>query len=100
MLTPSDFDRLAARTRLSESSLRIARAVLLEGVSQTEAARREGLTRQRASEAVGRILRELRAEAGYPSSWEVITVCVPPETADRIRDLAQAAQRAAGLRAD
>ena len=99
-MTHGDFDRLAARTRLNETSLRIARAVLIDGLSQAEAARREGLTRQRASDAVSRLLRELRAEGGFPPGWRVITVCVPESIAHDMIERAMAAQRKAGLRID
>ncbi len=94
------FDRLAAKTRLTERSLRMARAILVEGLGAAEAGRGEGLTRQRAADAAQRVLRELRAEGGYPSGWETVTVVVPGDVAAQIEDLARDARRAAGLQVD
>jgi len=99
-MDPRTFQRLAARTRLTPASIGMARAVLVDGVSAAEAARRAGVTRARAADAVARILREARAESGWPSTWEVITVAVPSEVADEIQRIARAARKAAGLNVD
>jgi hypothetical protein len=75
----------------------MARAVLVDGISATEAAHREGVTQQAASMAAARVLRELRAEGGYPPGWTAVTVVVDPATAGTIHALAQRAYRRAGL---
>jgi len=92
--------RLAARTRLTPASIDIARAVLVDGVSAAEAARRAGVTRARAADVVSRILREIRSEGGWPPTWEVVTVAVPSQLADEIRSMARSARTAAGLNVD
>jgi hypothetical protein len=94
------FERLAAGTRLGATARRMARRILVDGVAASEAARDEGLSRGRAYDAVARITRELRAERGYPSDWQAVTVVVPPAAADEVREIARRAHRRAGLQVD
>lgn len=94
------FNRLVSRTRLRPASVRMARAILIEGVGSSEAGRREGLTHVRAHDAAARVLRELRIEGGYPPGWAPLTVVVPWDVRQQIRDLAESAELAAGLRID
>lgn len=93
----TDFDTAAARTRLKPRALRMARAVLLEGISATEAGRREGLTREAARAASARVMREHRGAGGYPRDWVVRTVVVPPDVAEQIDALERAALGRAGM---
>ncbi|MEW6647200.1 MAG: TrfB-related DNA-binding protein [Pseudomonadota bacterium] len=93
----TEFDVAAARTRLKPRALRMARAVLLEGIGATEAGVREGLTRQAARAAVARVMREHRGAGGYPRDWVVRTVVVPPDVAEQIDDLERSALSRAGL---
>lgn len=96
-MTPQQFDRLAARTRLRDRARRMARAVLVDGLSKSAAARLEGVTPEAARQAADRILLELRREGGYPPDWQVVTVVVPAELAQDIRDRARHAAYAAGI---
>ena len=54
-MLPADFDRLAARTRLRPASLRMARRILVDGLSAAAAGREVGKTRVLASRAEWRI---------------------------------------------
>lgn len=94
------FERLVARTRLAGPARRMARRVLVEGVGAAAAARDEGLSRQRAYDAVGRVVRELRAAGGYPADWQAVTVVVPAPAAAEIREIERRHRRAAGLQVD
>lgn len=94
------FERLVARTRLSGPARRMARRVLVEGAAAAAAARDEGLSRQRAYDAVSRVLREHRRGGGYPSDWQAVTVVVPALTADLIREIERRHRRDAGLQVD
>lgn len=58
-MTPADFDRLAARTRMRATALARARRVLVDGLSAAAAGREVGRSRDLASKAAQRI----RAEA-------------------------------------
>lgn len=97
-MTPDDFARAIAGTRLTARSAEMARAVLVLGHSQAETARAHGVTPQRVSDAVARVEREHRGIVGCPPSWEVVTVCVPADVALEVRSLADRALRRAGLR--
>lgn len=96
-MTPEDFARYAARTRMRERALRMAGAVLIEGIGPSEAARREGQTHEAARRAAARIVREMRQEGGYPRGWEAVTVIVPQERAEMVRRIEQRERRKAGL---
>lgn len=96
-MTDAEYRAAAYRTRLQARSLRMARSVLVEGLSAAEAARREGLTRQAAHMAAQTVLRAHRAAGGYPRSWRAVTVVVPPEVEEQVRALADEAMREAGL---
>lgn len=62
-----------------------------------EAARRENVTREAARQAAARVIRELRIEGGHPANWESVTVVVPLELAQEIKERARKARRDAGL---
>jgi hypothetical protein len=95
-MNADDFDRLAARTRLQARALRMARAVLVDGVGPSEAGRREGCSHEAARAAAARVVRELRIEGGYPPGWRAVTVMVPPDVAAEIEVMASMARRKAG----
>ena len=61
-----------------------ARAVLVDGMSQAEAARAHGMQRQAVSRIVGRI--QSLADA---DDWVTVTVTVPRGVADQIEALAE-----------
>ncbi len=92
------FRDLVNRTRLGPVARELARGVLVEGVSAAEAGRRVGRCGETARAAAARVLRELRAAGGYPADWAVVTIVVPPETAEQILEIAHDRQRTAGLR--
>lgn len=55
-MTPAEFTRLAATTRLRGPARVLARLVLVGGLTPTQAARVEGRTHQEASRAARRVL--------------------------------------------
>lgn len=96
-MTLDEFERAVAATRLRARARRMARAVLVEGIGQTEAAAREGVTRQLAHDAVQRVLVQHQRLGGWPIEWVAVTVVVPPDAADEVRAIARREARAAGL---
>ena len=62
-MTTADFDRLAARTRMRPASLRMARRILVDGLSAAAAGREVGKSRALASRAEWRVRAEA-AQAG------------------------------------
>ena len=65
-MTPADFDRLAARTNLRAASLRMARRILVDGLSAAAAGREAGKSRALASRAEWRIRAEALREQACP----------------------------------
>jgi phage terminase small subunit len=99
-MTPDQFDRFANKTRLKERARGMARSVLVDGLTATEAARKARLSRESARASAARVMREVRAEGGYPREWSAVTVVVPPDAAEEIKAIAKRAHRAAGLLVD
>jgi hypothetical protein len=88
----SDFDFEALRPhlgRLSLDTVELAREILVNGQRQSEVARKHGLTRQRVSGMVSRVL---AAENGIPRGWEKMEVWLPPELAAQVKAMAEKAR--------
>lgn len=89
-MTPDEFERLRPRLgRVSPASAAIAREVLVEGVSLTEAGQRHGLTRQR---VLGIVRRVQAAASAVPNSWKRVEVWLPPQMAAEVEAMAQRAR--------
>ncbi|HET7675658.1 MAG TPA: hypothetical protein VFL54_09075 [Gammaproteobacteria bacterium] len=100
-MTPADFDRAAARTRMRSRSLAMARRYLVDGMTNYAAIAREfNVHATTVEEKVRRIRREVRLLARVPAGWTVKTVVVPPMVALKIDRLRDEAWRDAGLLAD
>ncbi len=85
-MTPSRFDRLAARTRLSDDGRAVARAVLVDGRRAADVAREHGISRAAVHYKCRSVL---RARAGhYPADWITVVVTVPPSVARQVRRIA------------
>ena len=90
----SEFERLARGTRLSERGREAVRRVLVGGEAQADVARDLGVHRQAVHQAIQSLLRRRRSFQGrrIPADWITLTVSVPPELADTIRQMAKDAQ--------
>ena len=86
-MTPEEFDAL--RPRLDTVAL--AREVLVDGRSQVDVAKGHGITKQRVS---GMVARVIAAAHDVPATWQRVEVWVPPELVDQVRQL-EAQARAA-----
>jgi predicted DNA-binding protein (UPF0251 family) len=89
-MTASEFEALRPRLgRLAVDTIEIARAVLVDGMKPTEAARQYDMTRQR----VHGIVQRFRAAAQeVPTGWRRIEVWLPPEMAAQVEALAEKAR--------
>lgn len=90
-MTPADFERWIAQTRIKPGSpgYIAARLQLVDGLSGAEAGRQTNMT---GSGARGKRLiveRAMRRGGGWPDHWEVVTVALPPEQADAVLQMAQ-----------
>lgn len=85
LMTAEEFDALRPRLgRLSLDTVNRAREVLVDGQRQSEVARKHGLTRQRVS---GMVARVLAAAHGIPRGWEKVEVWLPPAVAEQVRTM-------------
>jgi hypothetical protein len=89
-MTAQEFEALRPRLgRLALDTIEIARAVLVDGMKTTEAAKRHGMTRQR----VHGIVQRFRAAAqDVPTGWRRIEVWLPPELAEKVEAMADQAR--------
>ncbi len=91
-MTPEEFDALRPRLgRLSLDTVALAREVLVDGRSQVDVAKGHGITKQRVS---GMVARVIDAAHDVPATWQRVEVWVPPELVDQVRQL-EAQARAA-----
>lgn len=78
-MSSSEFDALQPRlSRLAPDTIAIARAVLVEGESQSFVAERFGTTRQRVHGIVQRVE---AAANNVPATWRKLEVWLPPKLA-------------------
>lgn len=98
VVTPEEFDIARAKTRLRDRAANAARAVLVDGLTKSAAARAAELTPEAVRMAVARVEREHKGTVGCPAGWQCVTVCVPGAIGDEIRGIARKAWRAAGFK--
>lgn len=95
-MTPEDFEALRPKIgRLAIDTIELARAVLVDGMTQTEAASKHGMSRQRVN---GIVQRFKAAAVDVPTSWRRVEVWLPPALAAQVETMAREAR--SGLIAD
>jgi hypothetical protein len=99
-MTPRQFAAAIDRTRLQQRGRRVARLVLVDGHSKSDAARAAGITPQAVAEVVRRVELAHRAVTGCPAEWECVTVCVPSAAVDAVRAIERRERRRAKLTVD
>ena len=96
----AEFMEAVATTRIKDHVRDGARMVLVDGMKIVEAAKLMEMTPQQLGEAVKRIKAAHKAGQGIPEGWECVTVCVPPELVETVREVGRQAKRDAGLSVD
>lgn len=96
----ADFLKIADSTRMAQKTKDAVRLVLVDGMRATDAARQIEMTRQQVEAAVARIEAAYKAAQGIPEEWECVTVCVPSDRVDDVREIQREARRKAGLSVD
>ncbi|GAB5097482.1 TrfB-related DNA-binding protein [Caballeronia sp. HLA56] len=88
-MTARDFKSLMPRLkRMTVGNVEIVRRVLVDGISQVDAANESGLTKQRINILVKTVL---AASRDIPLDWEQVEVWLPPELAAQVRQMADEA---------
>lgn len=84
-MTPEDFEKAVAETRFTASTKKMLHMILIDGVKDSEAARRFNVTRARVSNAKARLMRAHKKLKNIKDDWVTITITVPPEMAKKIK---------------
>lgn len=89
-MTAKEFKALMPRLkRMTVGNVEIARRVLVDGITQVEAADESGLSKQR----IGALVKAVRTIAQeIPAGWEHVEVWLPPELAEKVRQMAEKAK--------
>ncbi|MDR5785248.1 TrfB-related DNA-binding protein [Caballeronia sp. LP003] len=88
-MTARDFQSLMPRLkRMTVGNVEVVRRVLVDGISQVEAANESGLTKQRVGILVKTVL---AASRDIPLDWEHVEVWLPPDLAAQVRQMADEA---------
>jgi hypothetical protein len=96
----AEFMEAAATTRMTQHVRDGARMVLVDGLKIVEAAKLLEMTPQQLQAALKRIKAAHKAGQGTPEGWECVTVCVPKELVETVREVGRQAKRDAGLSVD
>lgn len=91
-VSATEFDRAAAICRMTESSVALARAVLVEGHRQSDVARSHSTTRQWVSEVVRKMRGYLGEANPIPPGWRADVVVLPEERWPEVREVERAAR--------
>ena len=90
LFTAEEFEALRPLLgRVTLDAAEIARALLVEGLNQTKAAVRFGLSRQRVHGIKQRFEAAARA---VPTGWRRVEIWLPPKLADRVEAMAKKAR--------
>ncbi|WP_287600330.1 TrfB-related DNA-binding protein [Thiothrix sp.] len=96
----AEFMDAAASTRMTQHVRDGVRMVLVDGMKAVAAAKLLDMTPQQLQGAIKRIKAAHKAVQGTPENWECVTVCVPPELVETVREVGRKAKRDAGLSVD
>lgn len=89
-MTPEEFEALRPRLgRLALDTIDLARSVLVDGETQSAAAIRHGMSRQRVH---GIVQRFKAAAEELPTNWRRVEVWLPPALAANVEALAKQAR--------
>lgn len=93
----AEFMEVVSTTRIKEHVRDGARMVLVDGMKAVDAAKLINMTPQQLHAAIKRVEAAHKARMGTPEGWECVTVCVPPEQVEAVREIGRQARRDAGL---
>lgn len=89
---PTEFTRGADLSRMDESTIALARQVLVDGRRQADVARDAGVVRQRVNTLVKKMLSYIDKANPVPAGWKADTVILPLEDWLRVREMEKAAR--------
>lgn len=91
------FDALAAQTKLQPRALKMAEAILCQGLSAATVAKQEGVSRQLAQQAASRVIKQMRLVDQYPEDWVTVTTTLPKVWAQLVEYIQTLEYAKAGL---
>lgn len=90
--SPAEFARGAEISRMDDSTIALAREVLVDGRRQADVARDAGVVRQRVNTLVMKMLSYIDEANPVPPGWKADTVILPLENWPRVREMEKAAR--------
>lgn len=96
----SEFIKITSQTRMAQHTKDAVRMVLVDGMRVSDVARQLDMSKQLVQNAVARVEAAHKAFQGVPEDWRCITLCVPPELANEMKEMERKAKRNAGLSVD
>ena len=91
-LSLARFEGAVLGSRFGTRALRMARAILIDGMGPSAAGRLCGRSHEAARRAARRVWERSRCQ-GMPAGWTSVTVVVPAEVAEEIREVERGEQR-------
>lgn len=89
-MTTDEFEAITPRLgRLTLDTIKVARSVLVDGLTPSAAGELHGMTRQRVHSIVKRFN---EAVDQVPRGWRRVEVWLPPEMADQVQSMATEAR--------
>ena len=96
----ADFIKAVVSTRMQQRTKDAARLVLVDGLKIVDAAKQMEMSPQQLGEAVARVEAAHMKTRGTPEGWAAVTVIVPPDRVEAVREIERQAMRSAGLTVD
>jgi transposase-like protein len=96
----TEFTKAVKSTKMRQRTIDAVRMVLVDGKKIVEAAALADMKPQQLHEAVARIEVAHLALKGVPGDWHCVTVTVPKECVEAVREIERQAKRDAGLSVD
>jgi len=96
----TEFTQAVKSTKMRQRTVDAVRMVLVDGKKIVEAAALSDMKPQQVQEAVARIEAAHLAARGVPSDWHCVTVTVPKDSVEAVREIERQAKREAGLLVD
>ncbi len=96
----ADFLVTVDATRMTQRTKDATRLVLVDGLRVVNAAKQMNMKRQQLEDAVARVEATYKKLKGFPSDWVCVTLCVPTDQVNALRELERQCLRQAGLTVD
>ncbi|MCD5327980.1 TrfB-related DNA-binding protein [Chromobacterium piscinae] len=93
-LTEAEFSQVKALfPKMKARNMEAAYACMVDGRIQRVVAKEIGITDKAMCQIIGRIWIKFQAEVQRPAGWQIITVCLPPDQVNQVRQMEEEARK-------